>query len=173
MTRTFKYINVVLHVLFGALFAFSGVFGIGSQSTDGMAVEAVDFATALSESGFVMPVIKVVELVAGIMLLVNRFVPVALALSAPLVVGIFGFHLLLEPSGAVIAVVLAAVEIYLAWVYRNAFAPTLRPTASPRTPSWLLFRAAWDRSGRSTTPTVPSARYLSRSTPRRRRPPPC
>ncbi len=133
MTRIFKYINVVVRVLFGALFAFSGftgLFGIGSQSTDGMSPEAMAFATALGESGFIMPVTKVVELVAGIMLLVNRFVPLALAMLAPLVVGIFGFHVLLEPSGAVIAVVLAVVEIYLAWVYRHAFVPMLRPTYS-------------------------------------------
>ncbi|MCR3750882.1 DoxX family membrane protein [Lentzea californiensis] len=133
MTKTFRYINVVVRVLFGALFAFSGftgLFGIGSQSTDGMSAEAVAFATALGESGFVMPVVKVAELVAGIMLLVNRFVPLALALLAPLVVGVFGFHLLLEPSGAVIAVVLAVVEIYLAWVHRDAFVPMLRPAYS-------------------------------------------
>jgi uncharacterized membrane protein YphA (DoxX/SURF4 family) len=138
MTKTLKYINVVVRVLFGALFAFSGftgLFGTGSQSTDGMSGEAVAFATALGESGFIMPLTAVVELVAGIMLLVNRFAPLALALLAPLVVGIVGFHLLLEPSGAVIAVVLALVEIYLAWVYRHAFAPMLRPTYSQVTPS--------------------------------------
>ena len=138
MTRTFKYINVVVRVLFGALFAFSGftgLFGIGSQSTDGMSVEAVAFATALGESGFIMPLVKVVELVAGTMLLVNRFAPLALALLAPLVIGILGFHLLLEPSGAVIAVVLTVVEIYLARVYRRAFAPMLRPTCSQAMPS--------------------------------------
>jgi uncharacterized membrane protein YphA (DoxX/SURF4 family) len=133
MTKTFRYINVVVRVLFGALFAFSGftgLFGMGSQSTDGMSVDAVAFATALGESGFIMPITKIVELVAGVMLVVNRFAPLALALLAPLVIGIFGFHLLLEPSGALIAVVLAVVEIYLAWVYRHAFVPMLRPTYS-------------------------------------------
>ncbi|MEU7481697.1 DoxX family membrane protein [Lentzea sp. NPDC042327] len=138
MGKTVKYINVVVRVLFGALFAFSGftgLFGIGSQSTDGMSAEAVAFATALGESGFIVPVTKVVELVAGIMLLVNRFVPLALALLAPLVVGIFGFHVLLEPSGAVLAVVLAAAEVHLAWVHRDAFVPMLRPTAPRVAPS--------------------------------------
>ena len=133
MTKISKYINVVVRMAFGALFAFSGfagLFGIGSQSMEGMSVEAVSFATALGESGFIMPITKVVELVAGIMLLTNRFVPLALALLAPLVVGIFGFHVLLEPSGALIAVVLAVVEIYLAWIYRHAFVPMLRPTHS-------------------------------------------
>jgi hypothetical protein len=64
------------------------------------------------------------------MLLVNRFAPLALALLVPLVVGILGFHLLLEPSGALMAVVLTVVEIYLTWNYRHAFAPMLRPTYS-------------------------------------------
>lgn len=124
-----KYLTIAVRILFGALFAFSGftgLFGLGSQSTEGMSAEAVAFATALGESGFIMPVSKAVELVAGIMLLVNRFAPLALALLAPLVVGIFGFHVLLAPEGVAIAVVIALFEVYLAWAYRDAFKPMLR-----------------------------------------------
>src|SRR5688572_983049 len=107
---TIKYLTIAVRILFGALFAFSGftgLFNLGPQSMEGMPAEAVAFATALGESGFIMPVTKAVELVAGIMLLANRFAPLALALLAPLVIGIFGFHTLLAPSGAAMAIVLA------------------------------------------------------------------
>ncbi|MFS8103053.1 DoxX family membrane protein [Lentzea alba] len=134
---TIKYLTVAVRILFGALFAFSGftkLFGLGSQSMDGMPAEAVAFATALGESGFIMPITAVVELVAGVMLLVNRFAPLALALLAPLVVGIFGFHVLLAPSGAAVAVVLAVAELYLAWAYRESFKPMLMPRHSQPVP---------------------------------------
>lgn len=138
---TIKYLTVAVRILFGALFAFSGftgLFNLGPQSMEGMPAEAVAFATALGESGFIMPVTKAVELVAGIMLLANRFAPLALALLAPLVIGIFGFHTLLAPSGAAMAIVLAVAEIYLAWAYRESFKPMLRPRHSQPTPSLLL-----------------------------------
>lgn len=138
---TIKYLTVAVRVLFGALFAFSGftgLFNLGPQSMEGMPAEAVAFATALGESGFIMPVTKAVELVAGIMLLANRFAPLALALLAPLVIGIFGFHTLLAPSGAAMAIVLAVAEIYLAWAYRESFKPMLRPRHSQATPSLSL-----------------------------------
>jgi len=138
---TIKYLTVAVRILFGALFAFSGftgLFNLGPQSMEGMPAEAVAFATALGESGFIMPVTKAVELVAGIMLLANRFAPLALALLAPLVIGIFGFHTLLAPSGAAMAIVLAVAEIYLAWAYRESFKPMLRPRHSQAMPSLSL-----------------------------------
>lgn len=138
---TIKYLTIAVRILFGALFAFSGftgLFNLGPQSMEGMPAEAVAFATALGESGFIMPVTKAVELVAGIMLLANRFAPLALALLAPLVVGIFGFHTLLAPSGAAMAIVLAVAEIYLAWAYRESFKPMLRPRHSQPMPSLSL-----------------------------------
>lgn len=138
---TIKYLTVAVRILFGALFAFSGftgLFNLGPQSMEGMPAEAVAFATALGESGFIMPITKAVELVAGIMLLANRFAPLALALLAPLVIGIFGFHTLLAPSGAAMAIVLAVAEIYLAWAYRESFKPMLRPRHSQATPSLSL-----------------------------------
>lgn len=138
---TIKYLTIAVRILFGALFAFSGftkLFGLGSQSTEGMSAEAVAFATALGQSGFIMPVVAVVELVAGIMLLVNRLAPLALALLAPLVVGIFGFHVLLAPDGAIMAVVIALAEVYLAWAYRDAFKPMLAWRHSQATPSLSL-----------------------------------
>src|SRR5438876_7338324 len=51
--------------------------------------------------------VKVIELSAGLLLLANLFVPLALALLAPILVGITVFHILLEPAG--IAVPLALV----------------------------------------------------------------
>jgi hypothetical protein len=92
--------------------------------------EALPFLGSFAGSGF-LTLVKVIELGAGILLLSNRFVPLALALLAPILVGILGFHLLLAPAGAGVAVVLVALELVLAWTYRQAFAPMLRARVEP------------------------------------------
>jgi hypothetical protein len=76
----------------------------------------------------------VTEVVAGVLLLSNLFVPLALAVLAPIVVNIVGFHLFLAPAGLGLPLAILAVEIFLAVTYRAAFAPMLRlrtPVARP------------------------------------------
>jgi hypothetical protein len=73
-----------------------------------------------------IPLLAVTEIVAGLMLLSGRFVPLGLTLLAPVIVNILGFHLFLARSGIGFPVVLLALELYLAWAYRDAFAPMLR-----------------------------------------------
>ena len=84
------------------------------------------FAGALFASGYLFPLLKTTEVVAGLLLLGGRFVPLALAVLAPIVINIVGFHLFLAPSGIALPLVVLALELYLAWTYRAAFAPMLR-----------------------------------------------
>jgi hypothetical protein len=79
------------------------------------------------------PFIKGTEVVAGLLLLSGRFVPLALTILAPVLLNIALFHFVLDPKGAGMVVVLLALEIYLAWTNRAAYAPLLR--ATPSTPS--------------------------------------
>ena len=67
------------------------------------------------------------QVIGGALLLSNRFVPLALALLAPVIVNIVAFHAFLAPSGVAIALVVLALELYLAWTYRAAFRPMLSP----------------------------------------------
>lgn len=92
---------------------------------------AVSFMSALVATGYFMVVLALTEVVAGALLLVNRFVPLALILLAPVVVQILLFHLFLAPDGLVIAIVLVALEAWLAWVYRDAFRDVLRANGRP------------------------------------------
>ncbi len=91
----------------------------------------LDFILALVASGFVMPIVKAIEVVAGVMLLSNRFVPLALTLLAPIIVVIVGFHTVLAPAGAGLAFVVLGLELALAWSHRAAFAPMLQARAEP------------------------------------------
>lgn len=95
--------------------------------------QADAFVGALSASGYLMPVLQTTEVLVGLLLLLNRFVPLALALLAPIVVNIVGFHLALAPAGLPVALAVLAAQLYLAWAHRKAFAPMLRArTERPR-----------------------------------------
>ena len=92
--------------------------------------EAGAFIGALV-AGKILAVIKPIEIAAGLALLGNRFVPLALALLAPIEIGILLFHGVFAPSGLPMVIVLVALTIYLAWAYRAAFAPMLRAHTEP------------------------------------------
>ena len=79
-----------------------------------------------AESGYFFPVLKAVETTAGLLLLVRYFSPLALLLLAPVVVQILLFHLVLEPAGLPVALVVGALEAYLGFfVYKDSFSSVL------------------------------------------------
>ena len=118
-----RYLPAAARVLLGALFLFSGLFGLLTtpQAPPGLPEGAIAFNAALMKTGYMFQLICGTEALVGALLLANRFVPLALALLAPVVVNIVAFHLFLEPSGLAVAVVVAALQLYLAWSYRAAF----------------------------------------------------
>jgi uncharacterized membrane protein YphA (DoxX/SURF4 family) len=81
---------------------------------------AMPFLGGLAGASYFFPLLKATEVLAGILLLSNRFVPLALTVLAPIIVNIAAFHIFLAP-GPLMVVFLLASEIYLAWVYRAAF----------------------------------------------------
>ena len=78
-----------------------------------------------------MTVVSATEILVALLLLTNLFVPLALALLAPIVVGIITFHLAIAPATIVPGIVVLVMELYLAWAYRGAFRPMLQAKVSP------------------------------------------
>jgi len=91
------------------------------------------FFGALFATGYMFPLIKATEVLTGALLLANRFVPLALALIAPVIVNIVAFHAFLAPAGLALPLVLLTTELVLAWSYRNAYAPMLKAVVAPAT----------------------------------------
>jgi uncharacterized membrane protein YphA (DoxX/SURF4 family) len=71
----------------------------------------------------------VLYVVAALLLLAGRFVPLALVLLAPIIVNILLFHLTLAPSAIGPGLVCAVLEIFLIYAYWPAFASLLRSHA--------------------------------------------
>lgn len=119
--------------LLGGIFFVFGLNGfLQFLAAPPMPAKALAFAAALGATGYMFPLIKGIEVIAGLLLLSNRFVPLALTLLAPIIVNIALFHTVLAP-GLGMVVVLLATEIFLAWSYRKAFAPMLASRVAPST----------------------------------------
>jgi len=88
------------------------------------------FLGALVQTGYMMQLIAVTHLIVGVLLLANRFVPLALALLAPFLVNSIAFHSFLEPSGLPMAIAFLVLELYLVWKYREAYRPMLKARTS-------------------------------------------
>jgi len=126
--RTKKLAIAIVRVLFGLMFFVFGLDGFihfMPQPTTPPPEGAMAFAIALLQSGYMFPLIKGTEVLAGALLLANVRVPLALVLLAPIVINIVAFHVFLAPQGIALALVLLAVEIGLAWAYRAAYRPLL------------------------------------------------
>ncbi len=69
----------------------------------------------------------VFQIVGGLLLLIGRFVPFGLVLLAPVIVNIDLVHMLMDPSGLPMAVVISILLVFLVWRYRDAFKGILSP----------------------------------------------
>lgn len=72
-----------------------------------------------------------VEVVGGLMLLVGWFVPLGLTLLAGVGVNILLFNITLSPSALPIPLVLALLEIFLVYAYRDSFAGIFAAKPNP------------------------------------------
>ena len=131
--RLSRYIPSVARILMGMLFLITGLNGflhfLPQPST--MPEGAAAFGAALMNTGYMFPLIMGTQMIVAVLLLVNRFVPLALVLIAPVVVNIIGFHVFLAPAGIGPGVVALVLEIYLVWAYRNSYRSMLAPRATP------------------------------------------
>lgn len=130
-----RYLPVIARILLGlplAVFGLNGFLNFIPQPETPMPEAAMAFAAALMATGYMMKLIAITHLIVGTLLLLNRFVPLALALFAPFIVNSVAFHIFLERSGLGMACVFLAFELYLAWAYRDAFKPMLAARVTPR-----------------------------------------
>jgi hypothetical protein len=81
---------------------------------------------AFAASGYMFPLIKGTEVLAGLALLSNRFSPLALIALAPITINILAFHAILAPAGMALPIVVLAAHLAAAYGYRDLFRPLLR-----------------------------------------------
>jgi len=131
--RAARRLTTVTRVLLGLIFFVMGLNGFlfFLPPPASMPKGAMDFSVALVGTGYMMPLVMGTQVVSGALLLANRYVPLALAVLAPVIVNIVALHAFLMPSGLPMAGVVFALELYLAWSYRAVYRSMLAARVSP------------------------------------------
>jgi putative oxidoreductase len=87
-----------------------------------------DFTHALFTSHYIYA-IGIFQVVPGILLLANRYVPLALAMLAPVVVNICFIHIFMAPSGLPLAAVVVILWLIVFYRVRAAFSGIFQQNA--------------------------------------------
>ena len=92
---------------------------------------AAQFMGALYVSNYLI-LIFLLQLIPAVLLLVNRYVPLALTLLGPVIVNILCFHAFMAPSGLPLAIVVTVLWGLVFYGFRSSFAGIFqqRPVAS-------------------------------------------
>lgn len=80
----------------------------------------------LMESHYTVPIF-LVQLACGILLLINRYVPLALTLIGPVIVNILLFHILMAPAGLAPGVIVTICWLLVFAARRSAFDGIFQP----------------------------------------------
>jgi putative oxidoreductase len=123
-----KILTIIARVLLGLIFVFFGSNGLLHFLPMPPLPQGVtgEFLHSFFASGYVY-VISAFQLIAGLLLLIGKFVPLGLTILAAIILNIWTFHLLMAPAGLPPAVVVTILELFLVWSYRDRFAGILRP----------------------------------------------
>jgi putative oxidoreductase len=117
-----KVASTIARYLLGMIFLAFGLNGflhfIPMPPPTGVAAQ---FFGALFVSGFYV-VIFLLQIVPAVLLLANRYVPLALTILGAVIVNILCFHIFMAPAGLPLALVVAVLWFLTAWRVRSAFA---------------------------------------------------
>lgn len=119
---------IIARSLMGLTFLIFGLNGLHPFMPNPPPTAAAgQFFGALFATGYMPKLIFGTQVIGGALLLTGVAVPFALVILAPIIVNIVAFHIYLSPALLPMALVVAALELFLAWYYRAAFGPLFNP----------------------------------------------
>ena len=117
---------IIVRILMGLMFLFSSavvLFKLMPQPEPQGVVK--EFMTGVTAVVYLMPLIKITEMVCAIAFLAGRFVALANVILFPITVNIVFFHAFAEPQGLPIVILLLLGHLFLAYAYREKYKPML------------------------------------------------
>src|SRR3954449_5275550 len=113
-----KIATIIVRTLLGLAFVFFGLnafFGWMKPAEPPTGLPG-DFFRAIMESHYIYA-IGAMQVLAGVMLLVGKFVPLGLTILAAVIYNILAFHAFLAPADLGPAIVVTVMEVFLIWRY--------------------------------------------------------
>ncbi|MEA2625169.1 MAG: hypothetical protein QOD06_1214 [Candidatus Binatota bacterium] len=126
-----KIATLIARIALGLVFVVFGLNGflqfIPQPPT--MPEAVVSFMGGLAATRYLLPLLFATQIVGGALLLAG-LVPLALVILAPIIVNIVALHIFVAPDGLPIAIVVAALAVFLAWRHRDSYRPLFVPSGS-------------------------------------------
>lgn len=125
-----KIIATIARVILGAVFVLFGlnIFLQFLHMPPPPSGPAGDFGKALFVSHYIY-VVGALQVIGGALCLAGRFVPLGLTMLGPVIVNILLFHILLNPVGLPMAIIVSVLALIVLWRHRAAFAGLLKSRA--------------------------------------------
>lgn len=116
----------IIYLVFGLNFFFHFSFIPAQPQPTGA---AGTFMTGLFASGYFFQYMKALEVLGGLLLLINRFTALALLWLFPITLNILLYHTILVPAGAPMGIALIVIHLFLGFAYFKYYASIF--TAKP------------------------------------------
>jgi len=119
-----KIISTVARILLGVTFTVFGLNGFLHfiPSPAFPPGYLMDFFTAITGSGFYVLIFGV-QLICGLLLLANQYVPLVIVVLGAVLANILTFHATMNPQGFPPAIIALILWVLVAWPIRAQFAP--------------------------------------------------
>jgi uncharacterized membrane protein YphA (DoxX/SURF4 family) len=119
--------TIIIRSLMGLLFLFASLTYLFKLITPPPLTGAIKvFNDGLDASVYIMPTVKVIELLCGLAFVSGQFVPLATILISPIIVNIVLVHAFMAPEGLPVAIFLVLANSFLAYVHREYYKPLLK-----------------------------------------------
>jgi putative oxidoreductase len=116
-----RILMIVVRSLMGLLLLFASI----SFFFHLVPTPKLDAPTKLYNEGIavvhLMPIVKAIELICGLLFITGRFVTLAVILIFPILLNIVLFHAIVAPSGLPAGVFLLVGNLFLAYYYRKNY----------------------------------------------------
>jgi len=123
-----KYMLITLRLVFGAFMIFASIAGfIGAKAMvsgspmEGVSEKDIQVTITLWDTG-ILHLVKLVELIAGLMFVFNFLPALAAIFMAPLSIGFVVYNILMgSTSGTIISMIIALINMYFGYVYWDKY----------------------------------------------------
>ena len=112
---------LVVRILLGLVFVFFGLNNILQFMQMPLPPGDAGVFLVILVTHKYMTFVALLQIIAGLLLLVGRYVPLALTILAPIIVNILLFHITIAHEGLAPGLLTAVLELFLIWAYRLSF----------------------------------------------------
>ncbi len=120
-----KLAYTITRIVLGLAFLFFGAVKFFPMETPELPQPAMNFMLAMGATGYMIPMIGIAEILVGLLLLINIWVPFSMMVLSPIMLNIALFNIFLGPSipGALFVGVPILLQVYIMYYTWNAYKP--------------------------------------------------